>query len=71
MEENEKKWCYKALIGTGIGFVIGVVIKHVLLLFITSNNVQAFLTLIIPATMILGLTIVHRMYQKEKDETFS
>lgn len=70
MEENEKKWCYKALIGMGIGFVSGAILKHILGLFLLKSTQQAFLSLIIPIAMIAGIIIVHRMYQKEKEETF-
>lgn len=71
MEENEKKWCVKALMGAGIGFVIGAIIKHILAIFLDPANQEIFLFAIIPVAMIIGLTVVHRLYQKEKEENFS
>lgn len=69
MEENEKKWCIKALVGSGIGFVFGAIIKHLLALVLIQPNQEIILNLIIPVAMIIGIIIVHRMYQKEKENT--
>lgn len=70
MEDNEKKWCKKALIGALIGFGIGAIIKHILLLIVKSSVAAAFLTLIIPTAMIIGISVVYYMYQKEKNDVF-
>lgn len=70
MQNNEKKWCIKALIALAIGFITGGIIKYVLKLFLTNPAFELLIVLIIPVTMILALTIVHRMYLKEKEDTF-
>ena len=70
MDNNEKKWCYKAALGAAIGFCIGFVVKYILGLFLVTELWQAILTLIIPAFMIMGLIIIHGLYQREKDKNF-